>query len=274
MTMRNIVPKTHLFLLMLLVSILALNVSTGQEETSNEVIHSSDGTLRRIRVPILMYHYIDELPEGADEIRTNLTVTPAVFRQQMATLADQGYATISLYEMHMALQHGTPLPQNPVVLTFDDGHIDQYVNAFPILQEFGFTGTFFIITNFADNNAPGYMNWAQIEEMATAGMSMESHTKTHSDLRNRGYDFLVYEILGSIESLAYHTNRPPQIFSYPAGRYDDYTLSILETTPILRAVTTQPGTLQTTDNKLEVPRMRVTDQFGSSALLSLLRYEG
>lgn len=272
--MRNIIPKTHLFLLMLLVSILALNVSTGQEETSNEVIHSSDGTLRRIRVPILMYHYIDELPEGADEIRTNLTVTPAVFRQQMATLADQGYATISLYEMHMALQHGTPLPQNPVVLTFDDGHIDHYVNAFPILQEFGFTGTFFIITNFADNNAPGYMNWAQIEEMATAGMSMESHTKTHSDLRNRGYDFLVYEILGSIESLAYHTNRPPQIFSYPAGRYDDYTLSILETTPILRAVTTQPGTLQTTDNKLEVPRMRVTDQFGSSALLSLLRYEG
>lgn len=272
MTMRNTLLNI-LILIPLLIYISAENFSLAQEPQEEMPRPIIDGTLRRIRVPILMYHYISEFPEDADEIRTNLTVTPTVFHQQMETLANLGYTTVSLYEMNQALENGTPLPENPVVLTFDDGHIDHYATVYPILQQFGFTATFFIITNFADNNEPGYMTWGQIQEMAAAGMSMEPHTKTHSDLRNRSYDFLVYEIVGSLESLAHHTNISPQIFSYPAGRYDDHTLTILETTPILRAVTTQPGTFQTTDNRLEMPRMRVTNQIGSNGLISLLRYD-
>jgi peptidoglycan/xylan/chitin deacetylase (PgdA/CDA1 family) len=219
-----------------------------------------------------MYHYISEIPPDADDIRIGLTVTPHMFREQIQYLQSQGYHTVSLYEIHLALELGTPLPPKPVVLTFDDGYIDHYATVFPILRDYNFTGTFFIVTEFADNNRPGYMSWAQITEMANAGMSMESHTKTHADLRDRSYDFLVFEILGSVESLTYHTGIEPRIFAYPVGRYDDNTLKVLDTTNILRAVTTEIGTKHTTDNDMFLPRMRVTNETGIQGLQYLLDY--
>jgi peptidoglycan/xylan/chitin deacetylase (PgdA/CDA1 family) len=230
-----------------------------------------DGTLRRIHVPILMYHYISELPFDADATRVDLTVVPDMFRAHMRYLVEQGYSTVSLYQLDDALLHGEPLPPNPVVLTFDDGYIDHYTNVFPILKEFALTATFFIITGFVDGNESAYMNWDQINEMAAAGMSMESHTKTHRDLRNRDYDFLVYELLGSLESLDAHLGHTPHMFSYPIGHYDDAVLGVLPQTSVWRAVTTENGALQTTDNRLEMPRIRIHGTTGVSGLASLLR---
>jgi peptidoglycan/xylan/chitin deacetylase (PgdA/CDA1 family) len=233
-------------------------------------IIESDGTLRRIRVPILMYHYISPLPEDADAYRQDLTITPDVFHAHMQYLHDEGYSTISMYQLDEALKQGTPLPPNPIILTFDDGYIDAYTTVFPILREFGFTGTFFIITGRADANDPDYVNWQQISEMAAAGMSMESHTKNHADLRGRNYDFLVYELLGSIESLQAYTGIEPHMFAYPIGHYDGMTLDVVRELPVWRAVTTQAGMLQTTDNRLEMPRVRVSGDTGVSGLAYLL----
>lgn len=231
-----------------------------------------DGTLRRIYVPILMYHYVSPLPPNADDIRVGLTLDPAIFRQHMQYLQEEGYNTISFYELNNALENGSKLPSKPIILTFDDGYIEHYTTVFPVLKEFGFTGTFFIPTAFIDENRSGYMNWQQIKEMSDAGMSMEAHTKDHVDLRNRDYDFLVYEILGSFESLEAHTEIASRIFAYPVGHYDDNTLAVLASTPVLRAVTTQIGAYQTTDNYLEMPRMRITNETGVSGLAYLLNY--
>ena len=88
---------------------------------------------------------------------------------------------------------GTPLPPTSIILTFDDGYIDHYVTVLPILQEMGFVGTYFIITGRADVNDPAYINWTQIKTMADAGMSIESHTKSHLDLLGRDRDLLVPE---------------------------------------------------------------------------------
>lgn len=230
----------------------------------------TDGTLRRIHVPILMYHYVSELPEDADQLRTDLTVTPDDFHEQMQFLHDQGYSTISLYELDAALQTGIALPPRPIVLTFDDGYIDHYTNVFPILKNYGFTATFFIITARLDSNHAAYISWDQVTLMAQAGMSMEAHTKTHQDLRERDYDFLVYEILGSIESLEAHTSVPVQMFAYPGGRYDQQTLEVLAASPVRLAVTTQPGTLHTTDNRLELPRLRISHTTGVQGLKHML----
>jgi peptidoglycan/xylan/chitin deacetylase (PgdA/CDA1 family) len=230
-----------------------------------------DGTLRRIRVPILMYHYVSTPPPGSDEYRINLSIEPTVFRQHLQYLKDNGYTTISLYALDEALSEGTPLPEKPVVLTFDDGYIDHYTNAFPLLREFGMTATFFIITDTADHNSANYMTWSQIDEMAAAGMSIESHTKTHHELQGRTYDFLVYEIVGSLESVRAHTTEKGLMFCYPVGRYDDLTLSVLGSTDVLRAVTTEFGVWHTTDNRLEVPRVRISYNTGVNALAGLLR---
>ncbi|MFQ3567571.1 MAG: polysaccharide deacetylase family protein [Aggregatilineales bacterium] len=232
-----------------------------------------DGTLRRIRVPILMYHYVSEPPEDADEMRIALSVTPAMFRQHMDFLFFQGYTPISLYHLHEALLTGLPLPPQPVILTFDDGHIDHYTNVFPVLREYGFTATFFIITATADHNHPDHLSWDQIAEMARAGMSMESHTRDHVDLRGRDYDFLVYQLLGAQESLEYYTGRTPHLFAYPAGNYDAMTLTVLRTLPVWRAVTTRPGVLHTTDNALALPRLRISNTTGVPGLRMLLETE-
>lgn len=230
----------------------------------------SDETLRRIYTPILMYHYISPLPADADDIRVELTVEPHLFRTHLQYLRDNGYSTISLYELNNALLVGAPLPEKPVILTFDDGHIDHYTYVFPMLKEFGFTGTFFIITEFADQNRYDYLSWAQIQEMAAAGMSMEPHTKSHVHLTERDRDFLVYQILGSLESLGAHLSTTPQMFAYPAGRYDDATLNILSELYIARAVTTQRGVYHTTDNKLEIPRLRISGNMSVFGLEQLL----
>lgn len=102
-------------------------------------------------------------------------------------------------------------------------------------------------------------------------MSMESHTKNHPGLRERDYDFLIYELLGSLESLNAHIGRASRMFAYPVGQYDEMTLGVLEQLPVWRAVTTQPGTFQTTDNRLEMPRVRIHGTTGVNALASLLR---
>ena len=239
--------------------------------TAQSINDDGDGTLRRINVPILMYHYVSPLPPEADIYRVDLTVEPEVFRTHMQYLRDYGYTTISLYELHRALNYGAELPSNPIILTFDDGHIDHYLTVFPVLQEFGFTGTFFIITDRADANDPAHLNWTQIQEMAAAGMSMEAHTRSHRDLRGRDTDFLVFEIIGSQESLSVHTGQSIRMFAYPAGQYDDDTLRVLNSSNVLRAVTTQFGAFHTTDNAMEVPRLRISGNLSVAGLEQLLR---
>lgn len=230
-----------------------------------------DGTWRRIRVPILMYHYVSPLPEDADDIRTDLTITPDLFRAHLAYLSAEGYTTITLDQLHAALLSGAPLPAQPVILTFDDGYTDHYEYVLPALQDYGFTGTFFVITARADRGDAGYMSWPQINALAVAGMEIQPHTKNHVDLRERDRDFLVYEMLGSRESVEAHTGQPARMFSYPAGRYDTDTLAIASALELGLAVTTRPGLWHTTDARLELPRVRVhggTTAAGLGYLLS------
>lgn len=245
--------------------------SESTSESTEGAQPAWDGTYRRIQMPILMYHYVSDLPEDADDVRTDLTLAPDVFRAHMDALFYQGFTPISLYDLDDALQTGEPLPAKPVVLTFDDGYLDHYTNVFPVLQQYGFTATFFIITSMADESNPAHLSWAQITEMSSAGMDMEPHTKTHPDLRARDYDFLVYQMLGSIESLQAYTGKTPHMFSYPIGHYDEATLAVARTLPIWRAVTTDNGFLVTTDNRLELPRLRIHNFTGVTGLLQLVR---
>lgn len=231
---------------------------------------TGDGTLRRIRVPILMYHYVSPLPTDADDIRRDLTIEPDMFAAHMQYLADEGYTTISLYDLYDALMTGTVLPEKPVILTFDDGYIDHYRYVFPTLLQHGFTGTFFVITGRSDSGDPAYLNWDQIAEMAAAGMSMEAHTKSHVSLEGRDRDFLVYELLGSQQSLTSHTGMAVRMLAYPSGHYDDLTLEIADELGYWLAVTTRPGMFQSADERLELARVRVSGDTGVPGLAYLL----
>ncbi len=216
-----------------------------------------DAHRRVLSAPILMYHYISVPPAGADKYRVDLSVSPDMFDQQLAYLAENGFATVSLHDLLAHLSAGAPLPPRPVVLTFDDGYRDNYENAFPLLRKYGFTGTFFVVSDFINAGRPEYMTWEMLREMAEAGMSIESHSRTHPDLRGRSFQFLVWEILGPIEAITHHTGRRPHFFCYPAGKYDRDVIAVLASVETWAAVTTNPGRRQTLDTAMTWPRVRV-----------------
>ncbi len=210
-----------------------------------------------VHVPILMYHYISELPPDADVYRRDLTVTPARFEEQLQYLQAQGYHTVLLADIYATLTTGKPLPEKPIVLTFDDGYKDAFTDALPLLQKYGFVGEFFVLATPAHYEAPQYLTWADIRAMADAGMSMQAHGRDHYDLTNRSYDFLVYQILGAREAVEAHTEHPVRFFCYPSGRYDAATLAVVESAGYWGAVTTAWGTELRLDNRYTWPRIRV-----------------
>jgi peptidoglycan/xylan/chitin deacetylase (PgdA/CDA1 family) len=224
-----------------------------------------DGFGRISLVPILMYHYISEPPPDADNYRLDLSIAPHVFADHMAYLHRAGYTTISLYHLLDALTWGRSLPEKPVILTFDDGYRDNYENAFPILQHYGFTAAFFILTEPIDRGSERYMTWPQIEEMAAAGMDIEPHSKTHPDLRNRPRDFMIWEILGSAQTVEAHTGRYPRFFAYPSGWYDDTLIEFLKEIQFWGAVTTRYGWQHSWPDRYELRRIRING--GDSALI-------
>jgi peptidoglycan/xylan/chitin deacetylase (PgdA/CDA1 family) len=216
-----------------------------------------DGATRQLRVPILMYHYISEPPPDADIYRRDLSVSPQNFEAQLQWLAQNGYTPIRLYDLLYALTLGWPLPERPVILTFDDGYADAYEHAFPLLQKYGFKGTFFVVTEFVDRGLPGYLTWPQIEEMSAAGMDIEPHSKTHPDLRRRDHEFLIWQILGSAQTVAAHVGHTPRFFAYPAGHYDAAVLDVLKEIDMWGAVAVTQGTIHASDAPYELKRVRM-----------------
>lgn len=212
---------------------------------------------RKAVVPILMYHYISVPPKDADRIRLDLSVTPDNFEKQLQYLTTYSYTTVSLYDVYNYLATGTALPPRPVVLTFDDGYRDAYVNAFALLKKYHMTGTFFIITDLVNSNNPSYLTWDMVKEMSAAGMSIESHTMSHPDMRNRSFAFLVYQILGPIEAITAYTGHRPHFFCYPYGRYDNAVIRVLASADTWGALTTQYGTVHTLAGAMVWPRVRV-----------------
>ena len=215
-----------------------------------------------VNVPILMYHYISDLPPDADIYRRDLTVTPERFEAQLAYLRDQGYETVTLADVYTTLTTGKPLPARPIVLTFDDGYKDAYTHAFPLLQAYGFIGEFFVLATPAHFEAPQYMTWNEMKTMAGAGMSIQAHGRDHYDLTGRPYDFLVYQILGAREAVEAHTDQTVTFFCYPSGRHDAATEAVVESAGYLGAVTTAWGTELRLDNRYAWPRIRIKGAWG------------
>lgn len=231
-----------------------------------------DPNLRVAHVPILMYHYISVPPPDADVYRLDLSVTPDAFQAQMDYLAAGGYHPIRVEDLTDYLLNGTPLPPKPIVLTFDDGYADNYENAFPILKKYKFPATFFIITQFVDDNKPGYMTWDQLEDLAIEGMEIGSHTLDHADLRGKPRAFQVTEIAGSKLMIESRIGTPVKSFCYPSGRYDFRTIDVLRSTGYLAATTEIQGTRQSTDSIYELQRIRVRGSYSVSDLAYWLKY--
>ena len=167
------------------------------------------------------------------------------------------YEAITLRSLIMHLQIGQPLPPKPVILTFDDGFKDNYTNAYPLIRKYGFVGTFFVITRFADEERPDHMSWAEIELLHASGMEIGSHSYTHPSLRGKSSDYVVWQALGSKEAIEARTHEPVRFFSYPSGQYDQLVIDVLRSAGYWGAVTVESGSLQSSERPFELKRIRV-----------------
>lgn len=225
-----------------------------------------DGVERTLRVPILMYHYVSVPPADADSYRRDLSVTPAQLEEHLQYLREAGYTGITLRELTLALQMGYPLPAKPVVLTFDDGYRDAYENALPLLLQYGYAGTFFLITSMADAGHPAYLTWEQVIEMHAAGMDMQAHCYSHVDLRARSVAYLVWQVLGAKEAIEARTGAAVRFFCYPSGKYDARVIEVLHSAGYWGAVTLIEGAEQSSSSLFELQRIRVRGAYDTATL--------
>ena len=229
-----------------------------------------DGLARTLRVPILMYHYLSTPPADADIYRRDLSVSPELFAAHLDRLLAEGYTAASLYTVIDALQRGTPLPDKPVVITFDDGYRDNYENAFPLLRAREMPATIFVVTDFIDEQRPEYLTWEMAREMLHAGISIESHGRNHFSLAGQDDDYLVWQALGSLETIEYELGVRPRFISYPAGEYDQRTIDIFHSAHYWAGATTEQGATLNSSQPFELPRIRVRATTTPDDLIRLL----
>jgi len=217
-----------------------------------------------------MYHHISVPPPDADAIRRDISVSPQNFEAQLRYLRDEGYTTIHLSDLLYYLAQGQPLPKKPIVLTFDDGYRDNYDNAFFLLHKYDMVGTFFLITDFIDQERADYMTWPQVRVMVRCGMELGSHSRDHPELSGRSTDFLVWQVLGSREMIESRVGITPRFFSYPSGQYDDQTIRVVHSANFWGGVTTHQGTTQRSDRVFELMRVRIRGSYTVDDLARLL----
>lgn len=229
---------------------------------------ASSGIERTAQIPILMYHYLSTPPADADIYRLDLSVKPEQFAAHLDAMQSAGYTTISLRDLWRHLVGGVQLPPQPVILTFDDGYLDNYENAFPLLVQRSMIATFFVVTDFIDQAKPGYLTWDMAREMHAAGMSIESHGTNHFSLKNRDVEFLVFQALRSKEVIEMQIGIAPRFISYPAGEFDQNTIDVFRSANYLAGVTTIQGLSHYSSDLFELHRVRVR---GTTSAVELLR---
>jgi peptidoglycan/xylan/chitin deacetylase (PgdA/CDA1 family) len=208
-----------------------------------------------VRVPILEYHYIRVVTDPNDRLGYNLSVTPTDFREQMDWLQHNNYHPVDLNDLRAYFQR-KPLPERPVVLTFDDGYIDFYTTAWPILQAHGFKAVSYVVPGFWGNSR--YMSSSQIVEIDRAGVQIAAHTMTHADLTRAGAADLVLQVRGSKDALETAVGHPVLDFCYPSGKYNATVAAAVQQYGFQSATTEMPGTDHAWADRYTWTRVRVS----------------
>jgi len=176
----------------------------------------------RVVAPILMYHHISDKGGGRYTINVN------TFRAQLQYLYDEGYQTVSISRLAEVIRQGGSLPEKTIVLTFDDGYLDVYENAFPIMEEFHFSGVVYIITSTLEKDKSyGYLQESELKELLASGWEIGSHSVTHTDL-NKTKLGIGNEMKESKAVLEKQLGVPVESFSYPFGIANDSIKDLAE----------------------------------------------
>jgi peptidoglycan/xylan/chitin deacetylase (PgdA/CDA1 family) len=232
-------------------------------------------------IPILMYHKINPSPMAGG---FGLRVTPGKFERQMRYLKTSGFHTVSLADLAQHFNQGKPLPARPVVITFDDGYLDNYTYAFPILKNYNMTATIFVVAdtiggiNSFDYNAGRQplnrmAGWKELKAMARSGITIGSHTLTHPHLAEVDPESARREIAESRKKLERGLGRKVEVFCYSYGSYNYAIAGMVRESGYVAAVTTGQGLGRQEDDPFTLKRIRVRGDYTQEKFLyELTRY--
>ncbi len=136
---------------------------------------------KTLRIPILTYHHISYSNlQSENKISFDLKVGPEIFEKQMVYLKEKNYNPILSKDLVDYIENQKPLPNNPIIITIDDGFSDSFDTALPILEKYNFKANFAIITSAIGK--PDYMSLDQIKVLKKRNMGIDSHTSNHCTL--------------------------------------------------------------------------------------------
>ncbi len=217
-----------------------------------------------MQVPILMYHHLSE------DVTNSEMVSPAQFEAQIRALSEAGYTGVSFDELQAYVLRGEPLPEKPVVITFDDGYRSNYTLAYPILQKYNMKAAIFVIgvsfgkDHYKDTDyaITPHFGAAEAAEMAASGLvSIQSHTydmhqwlpyETGSAVRENILPLpgeseeayvqtLTEDFTRSRAQLESATGQPVDVLAYPAGQYSTLAQVTLQSLGVHVTLSTNPG---------------------------------
>lgn len=208
---------------------------------------------------ILLYHHISDATPAAT------STSPARFARQLAYLQREGIAVRPLSQI---LQRPDLSPETPeVAITFDDGYLDIYREAMPLLAQYRFPYTVFI--NTASVGAPGYMSWEQLRQLQDAGASIANHTVSHPHLvrlrpgesQDQWQSRIRREIESAQASIERHLGTAPRFLAYPYGEFNAQVLSLTADLGYI-GLTQHSGVFGPTTHRQRVPRFAMGGRYG------------
>jgi len=206
-----------------------------------------------LKIPILMYHYVEYNQDEADFLRDSQNVPPHIFEQQIIDLKNAGYTFITPKDLDKIMKKKEQ--KRYVILSFDDGFKDFYTDAFPILKKHNVTAISYIVYSFLDGQ--DYMSWDQAREVAGHNLiEIGSHTLNHAYLPGIQEEYATNELVLSKKNLEADFGVKVTSFAYPYGNYDKKTLELVKKAGYTNAVTVELGNIVNSDHMFELKRIR------------------
>ncbi len=230
-------------------------------------------------IPVLMYHHVN--PHKGDTV----TVTPDVFEGQMRHLRESGYRALTIDELVSYIAGETVLKQRAVVVTFDDGWLDNFIYAFPVMKRYNINACIFIVTDWVNNSAtdaspsvtvPAHkeskslirkgrageviLGWDHIIAMQESGlMEFYAHTRSHARCTTLSAQELLSEVGESKRAIENHLSKPCPYMCWPYGEYNDAALKAAREVGYKALFTTVHGVVNPGSDPFAIKRIVIKD---------------